>query len=114
MYNISMIDLSDIVSENSSGVVLSVKLVPNSSFTKIVEITSDYIKIKISSPPLENRANKQLIDFCSDLFDISKSKISILSGEKSKMKKILFKDTKLDFITQKILFVLNSLNKEIK
>lgn len=109
-----MVDLNNILVENISGLILSVKIVPNSSFSKIVDYTCDYIKIKIASPPVDNRANKELIEFCSTFFDINKSKISILSGDKSKLKKILIKDTKLDFVTQKILFVLDSLHKEKK
>ena len=45
------------------------------------------------------------------MFDVSKSKISLISGEKSKLKKVLIKDTKLDLLSQKLLFVLNSVNK---
>lgn len=106
-----MENISKILNETKSGIVFNVKLVPNSSFTKIADYTEEYVRIKISSPPLENRANKELVEFCSDLFDVSKSKISIISGEKSKLKKILIKDTKLDLLTQKLLFVLNSVNK---
>ncbi len=105
-----MINLSKILLQAQNGIIFNVKLVPNSSFSKITDFTEEYVRIKISSPPLENRANKELIEFCSDLFDVSKSKISIISGEKSKIKKILIKDTNLDLITQKLMFVLNSLN----
>ena len=106
-----MENLSKILVQTDFGVIFNVKLVPNSSFSKITDYTSEYVRIKISSPPLENRANKELIEFCSDLFNVSKSKISIVSGGKSKLKKILIKDTKLDLLTQKLLFVLNSVNK---
>ena len=57
------------------------------------------------------KANKELISFCSKLLDVNKSKIEIISGEKSKLKKVLIKDTKLDEITQKLIFVLDSLHK---
>ncbi len=106
-----MDNISKILTETESGVVFNVKLVPNSSFTKIADYTEEFVRIKISSPPLENRANKELIEFCSDMFDVSKSKISLISGEKSKLKKVLIKDTKLDLLSQKLLFVLNSVNK---
>lgn len=97
--------------ETTDGIIFSVKLVPNSSFSKIVDFTDDYVRIKISAPPIENRANKELIEFCSDLFDVNKSKISIISGEKSKIKKVLIKEAKKEDVTQKLMFVLNSLHK---
>lgn len=102
----------DFIKETLNGIVITVKLVPNSSFSKVVDYSEEYIRIKISSPPIENKANKELVQFCSKLLDINKSKIEIVSGEKSKLKKVLFKDTKIQDITQKILFVLDSLHKE--
>ena len=100
------------ISETQNGIILSIKLVPNSSFSKVVDFTEEYIRIKISSPPIENKANKELVLFCSKTFDVNKSKIEIISGEKSKLKKVLFKEINFDELTQKVMFVLDSLHKE--
>ena len=97
--------------DTTDGIVFSVKLVPNSSFSKIVDFTEDYVRIKISSPPIENRANKELVEFCSDLFKVNKSKIKIISGEKSKIKKVLIADAVYADVIQKLMFVLDSLHK---
>ncbi len=102
----------DILQTNKDGVIFNVKLVPNSSFSKITDYTDNYVKIKISSPAVENRANKELINFCSEIFSVNKSKISILSGEKSKIKKLLIKNADINIISKKLLFVLNSIEKE--
>lgn len=101
----------NIIQNTNDGIIFNVKLVPNSSFNKITDYTQDYARIKISAPPVENRANKELIEFCSKLFDINKSKILIISGEKSKIKKILIKSSNFNDISQKLLFVLNSIQK---
>ena len=98
----------------TNGIIFNVKLVPNSSFSKIVDYTEDYVRIKISAPPIENKANKELIDFFSKLFDVNKSKLKIVSGDKSKLKKILIQDTSFEVISQKLMFVLNSLQKDNK
>ena len=87
MYNFNMISDSDFLTETKEGIVLNVKLVPNSSFSKITDFTKEYVRIKISAPAIENKANKELISFCAKLFDVNKSKITIISGEKSKLKK---------------------------
>lgn len=97
--------------ETTDGIVFNVKLVPNSSFSKVVDFTEEYVRIKISAPPIENKANKELIEFCSDLFDVNKSKLKIISGEKSKVKKVLIIGAKYSDIIQKLLFVLDSLHK---
>ena len=97
--------------ETTDGIVFNVKLVPNSSFSKVVDFTEEYVRIKISAPPIENKANKELIEFCSDLFDVNKSKLKIISGEKSKVKKVLIIGSKYSDIIQKLMFVLDSLHK---
>lgn len=106
-----MKNLPNILYETDEGIIFCVKLVPNSSFSKIADYTQDYVRIKISAPPLENKANKELVSFCSNLFDINKSRISIVSGEKSKVKKVLLKNVKLNEVTQKLMFVLDSVHK---
>ena len=97
--------------ETTDGILFNVKLVPNSSFSKVVDFTEEYVRIKISAPAIENKANKELIEFCSDLFDVNKSKLKIISGEKSKVKKVLITGAKYSDIIQKLLFVLDSLHK---
>ena len=85
----------------NNSVVIAVKLVPNSSFNKIVDYCNEFIRIKISAPPIENKANKELIDFLSDCFKINRSKIKIVSGDKSKLKKISISDIDTNDVIQK-------------
>lgn len=71
---------------------LYIKVVANSKKNSIEFPTdSDYIKIKISKPATEGKANKELIQYLSDVLDIPKSRISIVSGEKSSLKCLLIK-----------------------
>lgn len=100
------------ICQNKDNVLIAVKLVPNSSFNKFVDYTDDYVRIKISSPPVENRANIELINFLSKFFDVNKSKIKIVSGEKSKLKKVQINDKNLDYFSQKLLFVLDSVQQD--
>lgn len=66
---------------------IKIKLLPRSSINQIVETDeTGEIKIKIKSPPVDGEANKELIKFLSKEWDMPKSKIKILKGEKSKHK----------------------------
>lgn len=112
MYNLAMDNNFKFLYETAEGIVFCVKLVPNSSNNKVADYTDEYVRIKICAPAVENRANKELISFCSNLFDINKSKIKLVSGDKSKLKKLLFINEEMEYITQKLLFVLNSVHKE--
>ena len=74
------------ISKHKNGAIFKVKVVPNSSCSKIVEITEEYIKVKLNSPPIENKANKETILLLSKILDIPKSSIEIVFGDKNKLK----------------------------
>lgn len=66
---------------------IKIKLLPRSSINQIVETDeTGEIKIKIKSPPVDGEANKELIKFLSKEWNIPKSHIKIIKGEKSKHK----------------------------
>lgn len=68
---------------------LKVKIQPNAKKNAIVGPLADgTIKIKIASPPLDGRANEELIKFLSREYQVPRSQIQILQGTKSKIKLI--------------------------
>ena len=77
------------IKETTQGLLVNIKIVPNSSKNEIV-IEDSFIKVKISAQPIENKANKALIEFLSKKFKIPKTSIKILKGELSREKTILF------------------------
>ena len=46
------------------------------------------LKVRLTSPPVEGKANKQLITFLSENFKVKKSEIKIVAGLKSREKLI--------------------------
>ena len=85
------------ISKHKQGITFKVKVIPNSSCSKIVEITNEYIKIKLNSPPIENKANKETILLLSKTLNVPKSSIEILFGDKSKLKTFYLPITENDF-----------------
>ncbi len=67
---------------------IQVKIYPRSSKQEIVGVLGKDIKIKLISPPLENKANKELVIFLSKKLFVPKSSIEIISGKKSTKKRI--------------------------
>ncbi len=66
--------------------IFKVRVTPNSSVNKIVEQDNDFLKIKLTAPAHEDKANQALIKFLSLHFKIAKNKIEIISGQKSRDK----------------------------
>jgi hypothetical protein len=73
--------------EKRQGSVITVKIIPRSSKNEIVEIMeNEIIKIKLTSPPVDGKANQALLAFLSEIARIPTSTISILSGKTSRIK----------------------------
>ena len=64
---------------------INVRIKPRSKRPK-VEKTEDGYVVYVSAPPIENKANKALVEALSDHLNVPKSRISIVSGLKSKNK----------------------------
>lgn len=72
------------------GLIIKLKIIPNSSKNDII-LEDGFVKVKVTAQPIENKANKALIEFLSKSFKVQKSNIEILKGETSKDKTILMK-----------------------
>ena len=79
-------------------IFINVYVVPNASKDEIKEIYDSFLKIKISSPAVDGKANKSLINFLSKYFKIPKSKIKIFKGEKNRKKVLILEDLKDDVL----------------
>ena len=67
---------------------IQVQIQPRSSKDQIIGIHDGRLKIKITAPPVDGKANESLIEFLAKTFKISKSKVEILKGHTSKLKTI--------------------------
>ena len=63
----------------------NIKVIPNAKKEKLVE-ESGRLKVYLTARAVEGKANAALIDFLSDHFQVRKSAISIIRGEKSREK----------------------------
>ncbi len=75
-----------------NDIIIKTRIIPGSSKNKIIGVYADNLKIAITSPPVEGKANKKCISYLSKYFDVAKSKIEILSGENSRNKLIKIYD----------------------
>lgn len=77
------------IKETSDGLLIRIKIVPNSSKNDLI-IEDEFIKVKVTAQPIENKANKALIEFLSKRFKVPKTSIEIVKGDTSKEKTLLF------------------------
>ncbi|MDD5726870.1 MAG: DUF167 domain-containing protein [Patescibacteria group bacterium] len=65
---------------------LLVRIVPNAKQSEAVGWEGQTLKVRIAAPPLEGKANAELIKLIAELCDCSPSEIEILKGMGSKYK----------------------------
>ena len=79
------------------GVLLRVRLTPNSSSCSIKGIFTDakgneYLKINVVSVPEKGKANQELQNFLAKKLGLAKSQVEIVFGETDRYKKILLSE----------------------
>ena len=74
------------VKETSTGATFSVKVHPRARKNAITGIVGDALKLALTAPPVEGKANQSVIEFFADLFEIPCSSVTIASGETSRNK----------------------------
>ena len=67
---------------------ISVKVYPDSRKNKVVKLKNNNYKIYTKAPAKNNMANKSVVELISKEFGIPQNNIKIVSGLKSKNKKI--------------------------
>lgn len=71
---------------------LQVKVKPNAKQQKIEEAEDGSLIISLKSPPIDGKANEELIKLLAKKYQVSKSQISIQSGLSSRHKLIEIQD----------------------
>jgi uncharacterized protein (TIGR00251 family) len=67
---------------------IKVRLLPRSSRNRLVGRRGDEIRVKVTAPPVDGRANKALIDCLAKELAIPKKSFEIISGKKSRLKTV--------------------------
>ena len=67
---------------------IQVKVLPRSSRNQVVGKENEVVKIKLTAPPVEGKANKALIELLAKKLGVARSNVEIVSGERSRSKSV--------------------------
>ena len=74
--------------ESSSGVTFAVKVHPRAKKNAISGELGDALKVSLTTPPVDGRANDACIEFFAKLLNVPRSSVTITSGQTSRNKVI--------------------------
>ncbi|MEX1247344.1 MAG: DUF167 domain-containing protein [Anaerolineales bacterium] len=92
------------LTDGKRGAALAIRVTPRARRDEIVEVLADQtIKIRLTAPPLEGRANEALIEFLAKVLDVPRSKIDIIAGDRGRDKLVSILDLETDEAQARIL-----------
>ncbi len=68
--------------------ILTVRVIPRSPRSSIAGTRGDAILIRLAAPPVDGAANEALVTFLSKTLELPRRAISIVSGQKSRDKRV--------------------------
>lgn len=72
----------------AGDLLLNVYVQPRASSDEIVGLHGNALKIRITAPPVDSKANKHLIKYLAGLLKIPASKIELISGANQRNKRL--------------------------
>lgn len=76
------------VRDTAQGAQFALRVQPRSSRNAIAGLIGDAIKLAITAPPVDGKANHAVVEYLAKLFSVPKSSIAIVSGETGRNKLI--------------------------
>lgn len=73
---------------NSSTMKIQIKVKPNTKQQRIIEEEDGSLTVYLKSPPVDGKANAELIQLLAKKYNVSKSCVTIESGLSSKIKRV--------------------------
>lgn len=90
--------------DGKHGAALTIRVTPRSRKTEFSGILEDgTVRIRVSAPPVEGKANKALINFLSKVLKVRKNQIEIVAGEKGLDKIVSILDMTAEQVQERIL-----------
>jgi uncharacterized protein (TIGR00251 family) len=68
--------------------IIKVRVIPNSKRNEVVSRVGSILRVKITMPAVDGKANEELCDFLSGFFDVKRSMIFLRKGERGREKTI--------------------------
>ncbi len=97
--------LPSYIKETKDGIILEVLVAPRAKRTAFVGFHGGVPKVSLAAPPIEGRANDELVLLMKDLFFLPRRDIELIRGDTSRCKLVLLRG----MAAQKVVQVLESI-----
>jgi uncharacterized protein (TIGR00251 family) len=78
------------------SVTIRIKVHPRAKKNAITGLVGDAVKLSLTSPPVDGKANQACIEFFAELLNVSRRAVSIIAGQTGRAKVIQIAGVTLD------------------
>lgn len=90
------------------GAAVQVRVIPRAGRSELAGLRGGALLVRIAAAPVEGGANEAVIDFLAGAFGLPRRFISILSGERSRDKRVLIAGLDADAARERIRALIGS------
>ncbi len=76
-----------IFTDKNNRINLKIIVQPKAKHTTIRGLYDDRVKLSVAAPPVDGKANREVIAYLADFFGLKKKDIKIVAGEHSRKKR---------------------------
>jgi uncharacterized protein len=97
------------INDSSKGATFAVKVQPRARRNAIIGVVGDALKLAVTAPPVDGKANQAVIKFFADLFEIPRASVTIASGEASRDKVVRVAGVPAKAVAEELVHLLGEL-----
>jgi uncharacterized protein (TIGR00251 family) len=90
------------IQESNDGVSFAVRVHPRAKKNAITGELGEALKVSLTAPPIEGRANEACIEFFAKLLKVPRSSVTIASGQSSRNKVIRVAGISVDEVRRRL------------
>ncbi|MBL8796634.1 MAG: DUF167 domain-containing protein [Planctomycetia bacterium] len=91
-----------VLSEHPEGLLLPVRAQPGARKAGVLGEQGGSLKVAVTAPPEDGRANKALLEVLREALDLKRSQLELFSGETSREKKFLVRGLSRQELTARL------------
>lgn len=94
--------------DGKKGAALAIRVTTRARRNEIVGVLSDgTVRIRLTAPPVEGKANQALVDFLAEILEVPKSRLEIVAGETGRDKLVSVLDLDAETVHDRIIMNLS-------
>jgi uncharacterized protein len=90
------------IHESAKGLTFAVKVHPRARKNAITGTAGDALKLALTAPPVEGKANQAVVEFFADFFQIARASVTIASGASSRNKVVRITGTTAEQLRRRL------------